>query len=113
MSAKKMCAGCAFRPGTDANKAEHTQLLATLCVEARDTFTCHEDGHVCRGWAAAVAASEPGPEWKQAVAQIMADEWAEAVNEGAMGHRIDGQAAIDRINRRIAALFAEAKKAEA
>lgn len=48
------CATCAFRPGTEAHRTVHTQMLARLCVEAIEPFQCHEKPQACRGWIAAV-----------------------------------------------------------
>lgn len=48
------CATCAFRLGTEANRSEHTNLLARLCVEGITPFDCHEHTRLCRGWIAAV-----------------------------------------------------------
>jgi hypothetical protein len=35
------CAGCAFTPGTDANKSTITQLKARLAIESETIFYCH------------------------------------------------------------------------
>jgi hypothetical protein len=48
------CATCAFRPGTEASRSEHTVVLARLCVEGGREFHCHEKAQLCRGWIAAV-----------------------------------------------------------
>lgn len=48
------CATCAFRAGSEANRTEHTVMLARLCVEGFRPFHCHEHPHACRGWIAAI-----------------------------------------------------------
>ncbi len=48
------CATCAFRPGTEANRTEHTIELARLCVEGGREFSCHERPQLCRGFIAAI-----------------------------------------------------------
>lgn len=47
------CLTCAFRPGTQANRTEHTMALARACVEGLEPFFCHEQPQVCRGFIAA------------------------------------------------------------
>lgn len=47
------CSGCAFRKGTEANKADHTTTLVRLCVEGMRPFLCHEKPGLCRGYIAA------------------------------------------------------------
>lgn len=53
-SAGGPCATCAFRPGTQANQTEHTQILVRLCVEGFREFHCHEKPQLCRGFIAAL-----------------------------------------------------------
>lgn len=47
------CATCAFRPGSEANRTEHTQALVRLSVEGFREFHCHEKPQLCRGYIAA------------------------------------------------------------
>ena len=47
------CHGCAFRPGTEANRDDVTQLMIRLCVEGFRTFDCHMKPGLCRGYVAA------------------------------------------------------------
>lgn len=55
-----LCAGCAFRAGTDANTYSPTKIKARLCLETGEPFYCHERDKigaaptsVCRGFLAA------------------------------------------------------------
>lgn len=52
----KMCDGCAFKKGTDANNYPITVLEATECVLKGEPFMCHKrfspngDEKLCNGW---------------------------------------------------------------
>jgi hypothetical protein len=48
------CATCAFRPGSEANRSQHTRELVNLCVEGLREFHCHERPQLCRGFIAAI-----------------------------------------------------------
>jgi hypothetical protein len=37
-----MCAGCAFRPGSEAYTYSPTQLKVRLCQQSGEPFFCHE-----------------------------------------------------------------------
>lgn len=99
------CATCAYRKGTEANLTPSTTLLATLCEMSGDTFSCHEDGRPCRGWAAEVqrqqVAGERPNEWQRRVAAIMCGEYNDILHEAASGRTIDQDAAFRRICERI------------
>lgn len=72
------CDDCAFRPGTEASKSERTVMLAQLCAEAGELFTCHRREGICAGYAAELnrlgaewfAAQ---PEWKMALRRELID----------------------------------------
>lgn len=79
---RKHCGNCAFVAGTEANRAEHTTLIAQLCVMASEPFYCHraKDGELearidhrgepvlCRGFVDALAARGQVPDWHKAIA---------------------------------------------
>lgn len=52
----RMCDGCAFRKGTDANEDPMTNLTAIECVLKEESFYCHKrfcpngDEKLCNGW---------------------------------------------------------------
>ncbi len=52
----RMCDGCAFRNGTDANNSPHTNLTAIQCVLEDEPFYCHKrfsatgEEKLCNGW---------------------------------------------------------------
>lgn len=52
----KMCDGCAFKKGSEANNHPYTVLHATECVIKEEPFFCHKrfrsDGSekLCSGW---------------------------------------------------------------
>lgn len=52
----RMCDGCAFRKGTEANNTAHTVLIAITCVLKEETFHCHKrftptgETKICNGW---------------------------------------------------------------
>lgn len=52
----KMCDGCAFKKGTEANNAPHTVLAAIECVLKDEVFYCHKrfcpngSEKICNGW---------------------------------------------------------------
>jgi hypothetical protein len=48
------CHDCAFRAGTEANRAEYTVALARFCVEGFREFDCHINPGLCRGFIAAL-----------------------------------------------------------
>lgn len=87
------CAGCACRPGTEANRSEWTQMLFSLCVESGEAFICHEHGaqHICKGFADAFTVKlrngdyDRLPEWKRKVfrqlTEVMED-YRIAINMG-------------------------------
>lgn len=91
------CATCAFRPGTEANRTEHTISLARLCVEGLRRFHCHEQPRLCRGFIAAinlrgVPQVEADERWS-AVAGYAADLLADAI---AAGKAADEAAGVGR-----------------
>lgn len=46
------CKSCAFRGGTVPNGCPPTLLTAIECCARREIFMCHEQDHLCVGWAA-------------------------------------------------------------
>lgn len=63
----RMCDGCAFRSGTEANQYGPTLLTAIQCVVDGEPFNCHDvdpdgkpvdSGRVCQGWLAATSFHE-------------------------------------------------------
>jgi hypothetical protein len=72
------CSGCAYRPGTEANLDELTQMTATLCVQAGEPFYCHANAiedklpsdqkRICLGHFEAMFARGDVSPWKAAVA---------------------------------------------
>lgn len=52
----KMCDGCAFKKGTEANKYSFTVLTAIECVLTSQPFYCHKrfcqngEEKLCNGW---------------------------------------------------------------
>lgn len=75
---QERCAGCAYRPGTEANRDPLTQTTAYLCLLASEPFRCHHgDGgsseHLCRGWLDAwlTRREKDVPEWKQDAARAI------------------------------------------
>lgn len=57
--ATDLCAGCAFREGTRANRTDGTIIDVVSCLESGDVFYCHEGlahgetpTRPCRGWEA-------------------------------------------------------------
>lgn len=88
------CATCAFRPGTEANRAWWTTDLARLCVEGFRTFHCHEHPRLCRGFVAAinlrgVPQDEDDKRWCE-VAGHAADMLSDAIRVGAEADRSAG-----------------------
>ncbi len=86
----KRCDGCAFRPGTVANRDAFNQLRVKLCLFTSHPFLCHEgadpatgrlpDGrqHLCGGFADAMEAKlrrgdhqAERPEWQGRAARAM------------------------------------------
>jgi len=65
------CAGCAFRPGTEAHGSPMTRTTADACVMAREPFLCHEREGLCTGWREAVKAQGEPPAWKSYLARRM------------------------------------------
>lgn len=74
------CHGCAFTPGTEANRSDITRIKATLCVRLCEPFMCHdgvpeggEPDALCRGWGEAQATLYQAgyyrrmPEWRRQV----------------------------------------------
>jgi hypothetical protein len=74
-----MCSGCAFRPGTEANTDELTQMQAELCLMSGVPFNCHANAvkdeipkgleRRCRGYLDERQRRGPQPEWRAAVAR--------------------------------------------
>jgi hypothetical protein len=57
--AESMCAGCACREGSLANRSLHTQRDLEACVDFEMPFSCHERvGVSCAGWAQRVSEKE-------------------------------------------------------
>lgn len=100
---KARCKGCAFTPGTEANRDTLTKIKADLCVMAYEPFLCHSNAiddvipqgkeRLCVGWAEAVQGQEYPPEWKRRVALASLHEIAEHEN----GKDYDEHAVTQRI----------------
>ena len=100
------CGGCAFTEGTEANKAQHTQILSQACVMAREVFTCHEDGRVCRGYAEAIQ-GPPEPRWKQHVAKGIVEVMSVAIEMAESGLSLPPDVAMAMVAEVIAGAEAE------
>lgn len=100
---KPRCKGCAFTPGTEANRDRLTTLKAELCVMAYEPFLCHANAindvipegkeHLCVGWVESVQGKPYPPEWKRRVAlaslaEIQAAEDGKEYNEDEVNRKI-------------------------
>lgn len=98
------CAGCAFRPGTQASQSPFTAHLAKLCVYAGVPFECHDEGagHLCRGFVDAFTAKLANgdynrlPEWKNQLARNLIDVMQDSFDAQKNGLPFDADEAVRR-----------------
>ena len=87
------CAGCAFRPGTEASTQTWTVAMRDLCVMVGAPFQCHDGGagHMCKGFVDAFTAKlragdyDRLPAWKKELAHKLIDvlhDYHDAVTNG-------------------------------
>lgn len=76
------CHGCAFTPGTLANRDALVAVKIDVCLSARRPFFCHEHvGEVCRGFIEAVGLAEP-PTADAMVRARAVLQWVAAMDAG-------------------------------
>lgn len=111
---REKCAGCAFRPGTEAQQSDLTRLKARLCVLALDPFLCHEnavDGQLpageerlCVGYAEAMGVLhrrgyyDALPDWKQDVLNGLLAHVVSVEDRLLAGETVDDDTAVEELH---------------
>lgn len=59
---ERRCHDCAFTRGTEANRTDHTTMLAALCVLGHQAFNCHIQPGICVGYIEALKTAPERPD---------------------------------------------------
>lgn len=110
------CAGCAFRPGTEASQSTHTRAIRDLCVMVGSPFECHDTGahHLCKGFVDAfVAKSGNGdydrmPAWKKDMCHKLLDTMHDYREMAERGEMVPNSIVMDAVAE-VLAEYAEGK----
>lgn len=88
---EQRCRDCAFTRGTEANRSDHTTMLAALCVLGHEPFHCHVEDRICVGYVEA-RQNKDAPEKPNIYAKAVGELFAQCVRLGVRAEDLHSRA---------------------